>query len=119
MVGKNIGHGGFMIEIKNIVKTYRPKKGGEVKALDDVSLKFPEKGLVFILGKSGSGKSTLLNVMGGLTRRTAAKSSSKASRPRSSPRAISTVTATRISVLFFRNTTFWKTSTWVRISRLR
>ena len=66
MVGKNIGHGGFMIEIKNIVKTYRPKKGGEVKALDDVSLKFPEKGLVFILGKSGSGKSTLLNVMGGL-----------------------------------------------------
>ena len=66
MVGKNIGYGGFMIEIKNIVKTYRPKKGGEVKALDDVSLKFPEKGLVFILGKSGSGKSTLLNVMGGL-----------------------------------------------------
>ena len=55
-----------MIEIKNIVKTYRPKKGGEVKALDDVSLKFPENGLVFILGKSGSGKSTLLNVMGGL-----------------------------------------------------
>ena len=55
-----------MIEIKNIVKTYLPKKGGEVKALDDVSLKFPEKGLVFILGKSGSGKSTLLNVMGGL-----------------------------------------------------
>ena len=42
------------------------EKGGEVKALDDVSLKFPEKGLVFILGKSGSGKSTLLNVMGGL-----------------------------------------------------
>ncbi len=55
-----------MIEIRNIVKTYRPKKGGVVKALDDVSLKFPEKGLVFVLGKSGSGKSTLLNVMGGL-----------------------------------------------------
>ena len=35
-------------------------------ALKDVSLKFPEKGMVFILGKSGSGKSTLLNVMGGL-----------------------------------------------------
>ena len=34
--------------------------------LKDVSLKFPEKGMVFILGKSGSGKSTLLNVMGGL-----------------------------------------------------
>lgn len=26
MVGKNIGHGGFMIEIKKIVKTYRPKE---------------------------------------------------------------------------------------------
>ena len=58
--------GVHMIEIKNIVKTYRPKKGGTVKALDNVSLKFPEKGLVFVLGKSGSGKSTLLNVMGGL-----------------------------------------------------
>ncbi len=55
-----------MIEIKNIVKTYHPKKGGVVAALDNISLKFPEKGLVFILGKSGSGKSTLLNVMGGL-----------------------------------------------------
>lgn len=55
-----------MIEIKNIVKTYHPKKGGAVIALNNVSLKFPEKGLVFILGKSGSGKSTLLNVMGGL-----------------------------------------------------
>ncbi len=55
-----------MIEIKDIVKTYHPKKGGVVAALDNISLKFPEKGLVFILGKSGSGKSTLLNVMGGL-----------------------------------------------------
>lgn len=58
--------GALMIEIKNIVKTYHPKKGGVVAALDNISLKFPEKGLVFILGKSGSGKSTLLNVMGGL-----------------------------------------------------
>ena len=55
-----------MIEIKNIVKTYRPNRGEAVTALDHVSLKFPENGLVFILGKSGSGKSTLLNVMGGL-----------------------------------------------------
>ena len=31
-----------------------------------MSIKFPERGLVFILGKSGSGKSTLLNVLGGL-----------------------------------------------------
>ena len=55
-----------MIEIKNIVKTYHPKKGDKVVTLSDVSVKFPETGLVFILGKSGSGKSTLLNVLGGL-----------------------------------------------------
>ena len=55
-----------MIEIKNIVKTYHPKEGDKVVALSDVSVKFPETGLVFILGKSGSGKSTLLNVLGGL-----------------------------------------------------
>lgn len=55
-----------MLEIKNLVKTYRPKKGVPVVALNDVSLKFGDKGLVFILGKSGSGKSTLLNLIGGL-----------------------------------------------------
>ncbi len=55
-----------MLEIKNVSKTYRPKKGVPVKALDDVSLKFEDRGMVFILGKSGSGKSTLLNVLGGL-----------------------------------------------------
>ena len=57
-----------MIEIKNVCKTYRPKKGVPVKALDNVSLKFEDRGMVFILGKSGSGKSTLLNVLGGLDR---------------------------------------------------
>ncbi len=54
-----------MLEIKNVTKIYNTK-GGSVKALDDVSIRFPEKGLVFLLGKSGSGKSTLLNVAGGL-----------------------------------------------------
>ncbi len=55
-----------MLEIKNVSKTYCPKKGVPVKALDDVSLAFEDTGMVFILGKSGSGKSTLLNVLGGL-----------------------------------------------------
>ena len=55
-----------MIEVKGLKKTYTPKKGQPVRALDGVSLKFPETGLVFILGKSGSGKSTLLHIMGGL-----------------------------------------------------
>ncbi len=55
-----------MLEIRNVTKVYRSKTGEEVKALDNVSINFPESGMVFILGKSGSGKSTLLNVMGGL-----------------------------------------------------
>ena len=55
-----------MLEIRHVSKTYKPKKGVPVKALDDVSVKFADTGMVFILGKSGSGKSTLLNVLGGL-----------------------------------------------------
>ena len=55
-----------MLEIKNLTKTYRSKTGDQVRALDDISISFPESGMIFILGKSGSGKSTLLNVMGGL-----------------------------------------------------
>ena len=55
-----------MLELKNICKTYRPKKGKPVQALKDISVKFDETGMVFILGKSGCGKSTLLNTIGGL-----------------------------------------------------
>ncbi len=57
-----------MLETKQLVKIYKPKKGVPVKALDGITLKFPDKGMVFLLGKSGSGKSTLLNVLGGLDR---------------------------------------------------
>lgn len=55
-----------MLEVKNLKKIYKTKKGVDVNALDGVSLSFPENGMVFLLGKSGSGKSTLLNVCGGL-----------------------------------------------------
>ncbi len=55
-----------MLEVRNLKKEYKTKNGVVTKALDDVSLTFPETGMVFILGKSGSGKSTLLNVCGGL-----------------------------------------------------
>lgn len=54
-----------MLEIKHLSKVYKSKQN-EVRALDDISLKLQDKGMVFILGKSGSGKSTLLNVLGGL-----------------------------------------------------
>ena len=55
-----------MLETKNLCKKYKPKKGVPVTAIDHVSLRFPEKGMVFLLGKSGSGKSTMLNLLGGL-----------------------------------------------------
>jgi putative ABC transport system permease protein len=55
-----------MIEVVDLKKKYTPKKGTPVMALNGISLKFPEKGLVFILGKSGCGKSTLLNMIGGM-----------------------------------------------------
>ena len=55
-----------MLELKDLTKTYKPKKGVPVQALNGINLSFEEKGLVFVLGRSGSGKSTLLNVVGGL-----------------------------------------------------
>lgn len=55
-----------MLEVIHLTKLYKTKGGADVRALDDVSLRFPEKGMVFLLGRSGSGKSTLLNVCGGL-----------------------------------------------------
>lgn len=55
-----------MIELKNLEKHYTSRKGVVTKALNDLSVTFPSKGLIFILGKSGSGKSTLMNILGGL-----------------------------------------------------
>ncbi|MDR0832437.1 MAG: ATP-binding cassette domain-containing protein, partial [Bacillales bacterium] len=54
-----------MIQIRNLSKIYKSKYK-ETKALDNINLDFPEKGMFFIVGKSGSGKSTLLNLLGGL-----------------------------------------------------
>lgn len=54
-----------MLELINVKKVYKTS-AGDVAALDGVSIRFPEKGMVFVTGKSGSGKTTLLNVVGGL-----------------------------------------------------
>lgn len=58
--------GDSMLELKNVSKVYHSKKSEDTTALENVSLKFPSHGMIFILGKSGSGKSTLLNILGGL-----------------------------------------------------
>ena len=55
-----------MIEIKELTKIFKSKKGDNVKALDNVSFSLPNKGFIFVTGKSGSGKTTLLSLIGGL-----------------------------------------------------
>ena len=57
-----------MLEVKNLCKTYRSRDGVVVEATKNISLRFPERGMVFILGRSGSGKSTLLHLLGALDR---------------------------------------------------
>ena len=53
-----------MLVLKDITKNYKPNKSIEVEALKGISYVFPEKGIIFIVGKSGSGKSTMLNILG-------------------------------------------------------
>lgn len=53
-----------MIELRNLVRTYRKPNEPPVKAIDHVSLTIERGEFVAILGPSGSGKSTLMNVMG-------------------------------------------------------
>lgn len=55
-----------MIELKDIYKSYKDRKGNINPVLKNVNISFEKTGMTIILGKSGSGKSTLLNVIGGL-----------------------------------------------------
>lgn len=54
-----------MIEIKNIKKTFKTKKG-ELTALNDVSINIEEGSIFGIIGLSGAGKTTLLRCIAGL-----------------------------------------------------
>ena len=55
-----------LIELRNVSRFYKIGKEQKKYALKAVSLSFPSKGLICILGKSGCGKSTLLNLIGGI-----------------------------------------------------
>ncbi len=52
-----------MIKINNLDKHFNKRKRNAIHVLNDVSIDFPNKGLVVLLGRSGSGKTTLLNVI--------------------------------------------------------
>jgi len=53
------------MKINNLTKVYKTEYE-LVKALNDMTLEFPQKGLIFIVGVSGSGKSTLMNMLSGV-----------------------------------------------------
>ena len=59
-----------MIQLRNITKTYPMKSGGELRALDSISLSVEAGEWLAIMGPSGSGKSTLVNLIGCLDRQT-------------------------------------------------
>lgn len=61
-----------MIKIEHVTKVFKDN-GNNVVALKDINLKFPNEGMVFILGKSGSGKSTLLNLIANFDKPTSGK----------------------------------------------
>jgi len=58
-----------MVYLENVVKTYQTRRGN-VKALDDISLRIDKGEFVVISGPSGSGKTTLLMTIGGMLRPT-------------------------------------------------
>ena len=54
------------MRLLNLNKYFNKGKSNELHVLNDISIDFPEKGLVAIMGQSGSGKTTLLNALCGL-----------------------------------------------------
>jgi len=52
-----------VLEAKDLVKTY-DIGGGQINAVDGISLNIDEGDLISLIGKSGSGKSTLMHMIG-------------------------------------------------------
>lgn len=55
-----------MIKLDHLDKYYNKGKSNEIHVINDVSVEFPDHGMIALFGRSGCGKTTLLNVIGGL-----------------------------------------------------
>lgn len=55
-----------MINLNKIKKVYNLGQNNECVALQNITIDFPNKGLVLLEGESGSGKTTLLNIIAGI-----------------------------------------------------
>src|SRR5260370_11991109 len=56
------------LQLRDITMTFRTRRGGEILAVDDLSLEVADREFITIVGPSGCGKSTLLRVVAGLVR---------------------------------------------------
>ena len=54
------------VSVKNVSKIYPGEKGGDVTAVNDVSLEIADREFVVLVGPSGCGKSTTLRMIAGL-----------------------------------------------------
>jgi putative ABC transport system ATP-binding protein len=57
-----------MIELKNLSKIYKISQNHQIKAVDNINLKFNEGELIILKGDSGSGKTTILSLIAGLSK---------------------------------------------------
>src|SRR5262245_6994350 len=64
---------GAVIDVENLRKEYRRRRGGAVRAVDGLSLEVPAGGVFGCLGPNASGKTTTIRCLLGLARPTAGR----------------------------------------------
>ena len=60
---------GYMLEIKDIYKTFNAGTVNEKRALNGLSLNLEDGDFVTVIGGNGAGKSTLMNAISGVVKR--------------------------------------------------